>query len=148
MKPAAVSGGGGQADTVEDSRLPVHFFQTSDAAYRLHAQAVFVGADLLVYVWGGTRPHIGAIAAAQPRPSLANPQVTSATASVITFLGHKEDSVVKEVGEALAAALGANVVVTAGMHWDDIDAAGIAAVNAGCKELIGLLKAGLADSAA
>jgi hypothetical protein len=121
---------------------------TSDADYPLHASAAFVGADLLVCIWGGERPHIGAVAAAQPRPSLADASARSATASVITFLGHKEDGVVKSVGEALAAALDTNVVVTAGIHWDDISPEGIAAVNKGCRELIGLIEVGAREAVA
>lgn len=121
---------------------------TGDPDYRLHASGVFVGADLLVYVWGGERPHIGAVAAAQPRPSLADAGAMSASASVITFLGHKEDGVVKSVGEALASALNTNVIVTAGIHWDDISPQGITAVNKGCGELIELIKAGAREAVA
>ena len=76
---------------------------------------------MLVAIWGGERPHIGAVAAAQPRPSLKNPDVTSATASVICFVGHKEDELVKASAEILAAALNTPVVVTAGIHWDNLD---------------------------
>jgi hypothetical protein len=35
----------------------------------VEAEVVHIGPDILVYVWGGERPHIGAIAAAQPRRS-------------------------------------------------------------------------------
>jgi len=79
-----------------------------------------LGDDLLVSVWGGTRPHIGAVGIAVPRPGLADPCRTSATSSNYTFLGHKEDALVKQVSEALAAALDRNVVVTAGLHWDGL----------------------------
>ena len=77
-----------------------------------------VGSDLLVSIWGGTRPHIGAIGMAIPRLSLKNPKKWSATSSVFTFVGHKEDIIVKEMSEKLAARLRRNVVVTAGLHWD------------------------------
>jgi hypothetical protein len=79
-----------------------------------------IGEDLLVAMWGGTRPHIGAVGIAVPRPSLRDPSQWSATSSNYTFLGHKEDAIVREVSETLAAALRRNVVVTAGMHWDDL----------------------------
>ena len=45
--------------------------QTVEPTYRVEAEAVRIGKDVLVYIWGGERPHIGSIAAAQPRPSLA-----------------------------------------------------------------------------
>ena len=79
-----------------------------------------IGEDLLVALWGGTRPHIGAVGIAVPRPSLRDAATWSATSSNYTFPGHKEDVIVREVSETLAAALRRNVVVTAGMHWDDL----------------------------
>ena len=78
------------------------------------------GDDWLVLVIGGDKPHLGAVAAATPRPSLADPARTSATASVLSYVGHKEDHAAKHLSEALSAALGVKVVVAAGMHWDDI----------------------------
>jgi len=88
--------------------------------FRVDAKVQPIGDDLLVAMWGGTRPHIGAVGIAQPRPSLANLGRWSATSSNFTFLGHKEDLLVKEISETLAAGLRKNVVVTAGIHWDDL----------------------------
>jgi len=87
---------------------------------RIEISVQEIGEDLLVAMWGGTRPHIGAVGVAVPRPSLRDPAKWSATSSNFTFLGHKEDAIVREVSETLAAALRKNVVVTAGMHWDDL----------------------------
>ncbi len=81
-----------------------------------------IGEDLLVSVWGGTRPHIGAVGIAVVRPSLANKRRFSATSSNFTFTGHKEDLLVKEVSEVIAATLRRNVVVTAGIHFDGLKA--------------------------
>jgi hypothetical protein len=99
--------------------------QTHEGEYDLKASARRIGNDLLVAIWGGERPHIGAVSVAQPRPSLRDPHATSATASVFCFLGHKEDEMAKAVSIVLAAALNTQVVVTAGIHWDDLDPAGI-----------------------
>lgn len=110
--------------------------QTKGQGYNVQAEAVWVGEDLLVYIWGGERPHIGAVAMAQPRPSLADPSVVSATASVFTYVGHKEDDLAKAVAETLSAALDCKVVVTAGAHWDGLDAADIEQVKANCSQLI------------
>src|SRR3972149_8737506 len=79
-----------------------------------------VGQDFLVSIWGGTQPHIGAVGIAIPRPSLKDPKKWSATSSTFTFLGHKEDTLVKEISERLSTRLRKNVVVTAGIHWDRI----------------------------
>jgi len=78
-----------------------------------------IGQDILVSIWGGTKPHIGAIGMAIPRPSLKNSKRWSATSSIFTFVGHKEDMIVKRMSEKLAAQLGRNVVVAAGLHWDE-----------------------------
>lgn len=113
--------------------------RTNAAAYNIAAEAAWIGPDLLVWIWGGEAPHIGAVAMAQPRPSLADSTRTSATASVFTYVGHKEDALAKQAAETLSAALEAKVVVTAGIHWDNLDAAAIEQVVANSRELIGLL---------
>jgi hypothetical protein len=40
-------------------------------------------------------------------------------------LGHKEDELAKVAAETLAAAFKTNVVVTAGIHWDNLTEEGI-----------------------
>jgi hypothetical protein len=99
--------------------------KTDTGAYDLTASVRWIGPDLLVAIWGGEKPHIGAVAVAQPRPSLKDPGVTSATSSVICYVGHKEDELVKAASEILAATLNTQVVVTAGIHWDKLDPQGI-----------------------
>ena len=49
------------------------------------------GCHILLY--GGERPHIGCTVMAQPRPSLADPQKMSSTASVLNLSGHKDETV-------------------------------------------------------
>jgi len=44
----------------------------------------------------------------------------STISSIFTFLGYKEDEVVKEVSEELASRLNRKVVVVAGMHWEGL----------------------------
>jgi len=110
---------------------------------RLTAEAVRIGPDLLVSLWGGQQPHIGAVAAAAPRPSLADPARTSATASVLTYPGHKEDGVAKAAAERLAAGLETRVVVTAGMHWEGLRPEEIARVEELAADLVARLLARL-----
>ncbi len=93
---------------------------TTEGEYDLSAGVSLIGKDLMVVIWGGEKPHIGAVAMAQPRPSLKDPKVTSATASVFCYVGHKEDELSKAAAEILAATLNTNVVVAAGIHWDNI----------------------------
>ena len=112
------------------------YVRTEQTSLVVEARAVQIGADILVYIWGGDRPHIGAVAAAQPRPSLADENRRSATCSVLTYLGHKEDEVVKLVAEHLSAVLDTHVVVTAGIHWDGLDQNQIRAIGTGIEDIM------------
>ncbi len=103
--------------------------------YTVHSLSILVGDDLLICLWGGTAPHLGAVAVALPRPSNADPQIISSTSSVITLLGHKEDTVVKMVAEELSSRLNRTVVVSAGIHWDHLDQSGIAEILDNCQTL-------------
>lgn len=95
--------------------------ETDTGAYDLTANVRLIGSDLLIAIWGGEKPHIGAVAVAQPRPSLKNPEFTSSSASVFCFVGHKEDDLAKAAAEILSATLNTAVVVAAGIHWDHLD---------------------------
>ena len=44
--------------------------KTDSGAFDLTTYIRGIGPDLLVAIWGGEKPHIGAVAAAQPRPRL------------------------------------------------------------------------------
>jgi len=108
---------------------------TPPGEHVVRSVSMLVGNDLLVCLWGGTQPHIGAVALALPRPSIADPAVTSSTSSVLTLLGHKEDVVAKAVSERLSARLNRNVVVCAGMHWDHLDLRSIDGIMEDCLRL-------------
>jgi hypothetical protein len=94
-----------------------------------------IGKDYLVSIWGG-EAHIGAVGMAQPRASLKDHRRRSATASVFCYLGHKEDALVKEISELLASTLNTKVVVTAGLHWDHLDAQGIKQVVENVRDVV------------
>jgi len=103
--------------------------EISKGPFRIHGHVQEMGQDLLVSIWGGTKPHIGAVGVAIPRPSLRDPRKWSATSSNFTFVGHKEDILVKKISEKLASQLKRNVVVIAGIHWDDISNKEIKAIE-------------------
>ncbi|MGW8320096.1 MAG: prenylated flavin chaperone LpdD [Thermodesulfobacteriota bacterium] len=109
---------------------------TKEGQYDVEAHVRSLGEDLLVAISGGEKPHIGAVAVAQPRPSLKDPTVTSATVSVICCIGHKEDDLAKQAAEKLAASLNTRVVVTAGIHWDNLSEEGIQKVIRNCRVLL------------
>jgi gallate decarboxylase subunit D len=103
--------------------------------FRVYAEVLFIGKDLVVSIWGGTRPHVGAVAFAIPRASLKNPRAISATSSIFTRLGHKEDDIVKRFSEQVSAGVNRVVVVTAGIHWDGISPQGVEIVRSLCDEI-------------
>ncbi len=113
--------------------------KTKTGSFDLEAGFRWIGKDLLVAIWGGEQPHIGAVSVAQSRPSQKNPEVMSATASVICFPSHKEDELAKVASEILAATIDAKVVVTAGIHWDHLSEADIRVVIQNSQALIELI---------
>jgi len=91
-----------------------------DAGFELRATVIIHDSGDVTLVVTGGRDHVGAVALAVPRPSLEDPERASATTSVLTMLGHKEDVLVKEVGELVAAASGRSVAVVGGVHYDGL----------------------------
>jgi len=104
-------------------------------AFKINAAVYELGSDCLVILWGGTKLHIGAVGMAQTRPSLRDPGKTSATSSVYTYPGHKEDTAAKTMSEEIARKVGRNTVVVAGMHWDGLSEDDISIITAMCSEL-------------
>ena len=113
--------------------------QTDEGKYDLSAGVRLIGDDILVAIWGGEKPHIGAVSAAQPRPSLRDPNVMSSSASVICYSGHKEDVLAKRAAETLAAAFNTHVVVTAGIHWDNLSQEGIRKIRENSDAIVDLI---------
>lgn len=84
--------------------------------------AIPVGDDLCVILYGGEKPHIGCVTLSIPRPSLRNSAVTSSTTSILNVIGHKDDEVARHLSHLLASRLNKTVVVTCGIHVDQITA--------------------------
>lgn len=103
--------------------------------FRVNAVVYELGDDCVVILWGGTKLHIGAVGMAQTRPSLRDPGKTSATSSVFTYPGHKEDVVAKTMSEDITRRVGRNTVVVAGMHWDGLSGSDISVIGTVCREL-------------
>ncbi|MGI6553086.1 MAG: hypothetical protein ACOX37_08720 [Bacillota bacterium] len=97
------------------------FFRVSREAGRIQLQAMVLPSaeGLTVAIYGGDKPHVGAVALAVPRPSLMDPAKTSATVSVLTLIGHKDDEIAKPAAEKLAKELEQPVALVAGVHLDN-----------------------------
>jgi len=87
---------------------------------KINLKAILIGEDLCVIISGGDSPHIGCVTLSVPRPSLADSSIISATTSVLNLIGHKDDEAAKYVSHMLSSELNKNVVVTCGIHLDNI----------------------------
>lgn len=87
--------------------------------HQVAATAVALGDDLLVWLAGGTRPHVGALALTAVRPSRTDESRPSFTPALLTLPGHKEDRLALEGAQRLTTATGRTVVLVAGLHIDD-----------------------------
>lgn len=79
------------------------------------------GKDLNVTIGGGEKYHIGSVAIAVPRSEYKEDKKRTASTSVICVQGHKEDEVSYKAAKHLATALDCTVIVSAGLHIDDIN---------------------------
>ena len=91
-----------------------------DGIFKVIAEVKIIGDDLMISVWGGTKPHIGSISVSVPRPGLKDGISMSSTSSVINLIGHKDEVVARKFSEQLAVKFNRNAIATAGVHIDDI----------------------------
>lgn len=100
-------------------------FSVGKGKYKINLDAIITERGLIVSILGGENPHVGAVALGISRPSLMDPSKYSATTSVLTVVGHKDDEVAKPAAEKITRELKQNVVVISGMHieganYDDV----------------------------
>lgn len=79
-----------------------------------------IGNDILICLEGGTKPHIGCVVQAVPRPSLTGDGSGSATASVLNLTGHKDEYICRKLAEKICSKMGIVIVCTGGFHLDGI----------------------------
>ena len=111
----------------------------------ISGRAFLVGEDLCVIISGGDSPHIGCVTLSVPRPSLSNKNKISSTTSILNLIGHMDDEAAKYVSETLASRLNKNVVVTCGIHVDNIKPEEIHTTLELIKELTDKLMEGLVN---
>lgn len=89
--------------------------------HSIKANVTHAGEDLVIVVTGGRQPHVGTVVLAQPCGS----DRSGVSCSVLTIPPHKEEAVARPIAEAVCKASGRVTVVTAGIHENDLDTAGI-----------------------
>ena len=95
-------------------------FSSGEALLKVQGNLSLCGGDICLNIGGGTLPHIGAVAVAEPRPSLRMDGSNSASCSVLCILGHKDDVLAREAALRIATVTSSRTVVTVGMHIDCI----------------------------
>jgi len=114
------------------------YSEAGTGKYRVIARLERCGGDLNAVVTGGELPHVGAVALAQYEPARR-----SATVSVLTAYGHRDDTVAVRFAKALAAAGRCSAAVTVGIHVDGADAAAIALLRDHAEQCLAALLSGL-----
>lgn len=97
--------------------------------------AIAMGNDYSISIYGGDKPHIGAVAFAVPRKSLNTPDKVSATASVLTAVGHMEDLLARALSLKLSSTLNCHIVVSIGIHVDEANKQTLEDINKTCHDL-------------
>ena len=109
----------------------------------LRTRVLKMGKHILIIVGGGEE-HIGAVALGEPGSSLSDKNKVTATASVITRSGHKEDEIARKISISIASFLNQPVLVCCGIHYENITAAEIDRIETNIDSLISELKVKLA----
>ena len=101
-------------------QTPLIEFSAERGRIKLRLCCIRMGDDLCVTLSGGDREHIGAMALSEPRPSHEDEDRRSATTSVITLRGHKEDELARRIASRLTSRTGSVACVACGIHVEAI----------------------------
>ena len=110
----------------------------------LFYQGIATGDGLVIIVTGGDREHLGAVAWAQPRPSLRG-EGASADVSLLVRPGHRDDELARQLGKELAMNLEEPLLLTVGIHVDQIAPSQIAALLEATPTLAQVIRAAYLD---
>ena len=86
----------------------------------MEAGAAFLGEDILAFIQGGDKPHIGCTVQSVPRPSLTGNGTISVTSSILNLTGHKDEALCRRLAEKLCRETGRVVGCTGGFHIDNM----------------------------
>lgn len=118
-------------------------FSAGEGKFKITLIATITDEGLVAQIYGGEKPHLGAIALSTPRPSLADPEQVSCTTIVIPLPGHKDDQVAKPVAEEIAKAWGSQVLAVVGIHVDNAGDKDIEKLTDNCHRVKNALLEGL-----
>jgi hypothetical protein len=107
---------------MEATSMDVRHFRARAEGSTAEVEAVCIGCgpDLVVVVGGGERYHVGAVALGLSLPSIRDPAKHTTSGYLVPVPGHREEDLAREGSLRLSRALQRNVVVTVGIHDDQI----------------------------
>ncbi|MDP4126627.1 MAG: hypothetical protein Q8912_06775, partial [Bacillota bacterium] len=104
---------------VNEQKYPVWQGQEGEGRCQISLTLMDTGNGLHGLLIGGEKPHVGGVVLALPRPSLRG-EGWSADAFITPVPGHKDVNVAQKVAERIASELRLPVVITAGIHSDNL----------------------------
>jgi len=118
--------------------IPINFpiWQGQEGEGRCQISLILqdTGDGLNALLIGGEKPHVGGVVLALPRPSLRG-EGWSADVYITPVPGHKDVEVAKTLGASLARELQCTVVVTAGIHSDNLRPEELSQIIGHCEKL-------------
>lgn len=97
-------------------------FSAGEGKHRVSLLTTFSPEGLVCQLYGGEKPHVGAVVLSVPRPSLKDPAETSTNSSILPLLGHKDDELARPIAEEVVKYFKVPVVVVAGLHIEQASA--------------------------
>ena len=105
------------------------------------------GQGLVCFLYGGTLPHVGGQALANPGPLLHGAQLSHVDLWVSTVPGHKDAEAASAVARRLCLATGQAVSVAAGIHVDNATSDEIKRLYQNCLDAADVAAEGLGSVA-
>ena len=114
--------------------FPVWQGQEGEGRCQISLILIDTGNGLNGILTGGGKPHVGGVVLALPRPSLSG-KGWSADVYITPVPGHKDVDVARTLAETLARELQCPVVVTAGIHSDNLSPEELSEIICHCDTL-------------
>jgi len=114
--------------------LPVWQGQEGEGRCQISLILMDTGNGLNGLLTGGGKPHVGGVVLALPRPSLSG-KGWSSDVYITPVPGHKDVDVAQKVADTLARERRCPVVVTAGIHSDDLSPEELSQIISHCATL-------------
>ena len=99
-------------------------FTIRNGLYSIEFRVIRSGSDVVLHLDGGDRPHVGAVSLAT-----YDEEENCTTAKTLVVGNHREDDLTERVASVIAQELRCTAAVVAGIHFDQLDRAGIDAIR-------------------